>query len=90
MLTTLVEVVLNGKAELTVVDVGALLKFNPSVENCHWMLPTYPVILNVPPPNEQIVPPPEIVPGTEIAFTVMVLTALIAVEQVPLVTVCRT
>jgi len=59
-----------------------------SVEDCHWIVPVFPVKDNDPPPAEQIAAPPEIVPATDGTSIKNDLTAEIAVVvQTPLVTI---
>jgi hypothetical protein len=63
------------------------VKFVLSELVCHWIVPELPlsvsVVLFAP---EHTGAAPEIVPGTEPAFTITVVLDVFAAEQVPLVT----
>jgi hypothetical protein len=74
----------------TALPFGTFIKLVPSVEYIHWIVPLFPAIFNSLLDPEQNVPPPVIVPATDIGLTVMVFTALLAMLQAPLVTTERT
>jgi hypothetical protein len=63
------------------------VKFTLFALDCHWIAPVLPLnvrtVLFVP---EHIVVAPEIVPATEVGFTVIVALAVLADAHAPLVT----